>query len=212
LIRAAEALVAKGGPESVSVRALATKVGTTTRAVYSVFGSKEGLFDAVFRESFQALTRAVDSVPLTDDPVHDLVRAGIDGFRRYALAHPNLFHFVFEGASLRQARPENLAVAMECLGRLHQRVERCIAAGRLPPDSRDTVTSAFHSVCQGLAAVERGGCLPMPAGCEPEAVWELSLRALVEGFRDCRPGRPWPRSPAIPGAPAPPAKTAGRRR
>jgi AcrR family transcriptional regulator len=210
LIRAALVLVAKSGQESVSVRALAAKLGTTTRAIYSVFGSKDGVFDALLRESFHALTRAVDAVPLTDDPMHDLVRAGVDGFRRYALTHPNLFRFVFEGPPLRMARPENQGVAMECLNRLRHRVERCAAAGLLPAGSIDTVTTSFHALCQGLASVERTGCLPLPAGNEPEAVWELALRALVDGFSAAPANRIWPRSPTIgehrPPAPAKPAR------
>ena len=39
----AEQLVAEGGAPALSVRAVAKKAGTSTRAVYSLFGSKEGL-------------------------------------------------------------------------------------------------------------------------------------------------------------------------
>ena len=39
LLDAAERLVATGGVGALSVRAVAEAVGTTTRAIYSVFGS-----------------------------------------------------------------------------------------------------------------------------------------------------------------------------
>ena len=55
LREAAERLVAAGGPGALSVRAVAEEAGTTTRAVYSVFGSKEGLVvDALARDAFAA--------------------------------------------------------------------------------------------------------------------------------------------------------------
>ena len=47
LLRAAEAMVAHGGVEALSVRSLAAIVHTTTRAVYSVFGGKDGVIRKV---------------------------------------------------------------------------------------------------------------------------------------------------------------------
>ena len=40
LLDAAETLLAVGGPDAVSVRSVADAVAVSTRAVYSVFGSK----------------------------------------------------------------------------------------------------------------------------------------------------------------------------
>jgi len=203
LLRAAEALVAAGGPEAVSVRGLAAKVGTTTRAIYSVFRGKSGLFTALIHESFEKLIGAVQAVPLTDDPFTDLIRAGTEGFRRYALEYPNLMRFVFEGTALRNPAPENMTVGLEALQVLRSRVERCAVSGIIPRDAVDTVTTAFHALCLGLAAVERGGCLPVPMGKQPEPVWDVALRALVAGFENAEPptGGRWPRSewPKLPG-------------
>jgi len=202
LLHAAEALVAKGGPEAVSVRGLAAQVGTTTRAIYSVFRDKRGLFSALIQESFSKLLAAVNAVRLTGDPVEDLIRAGTHGFRRYALEYPNLMRFVFESGALRELAPETQAVAFEALQVLRSRVERCANAGTIPAEAVDTVTSAFHALCLGLAATERGGCLPLPMGKQPEPVWAASLRALVMGFAGAkRPaGKAWPRSewPKVP--------------
>ena len=53
---AAERLVAAGGSAALSVRAVAEEAGTTTRAVYSVFGSKDGLLvDALAQGAFEFL-------------------------------------------------------------------------------------------------------------------------------------------------------------
>jgi len=42
LLEAAERIVADRGPTALSVRAVAEAAGTSTRAVYSLFGSKDG--------------------------------------------------------------------------------------------------------------------------------------------------------------------------
>ena len=56
LLAAAERIVAEGGPAALSVRAVADAAGTTTRAVYSLFGSKDGLLvEALARDAFEFL-------------------------------------------------------------------------------------------------------------------------------------------------------------
>jgi len=196
LLRAAEGLVETGGPEAVTVRRLAAKVGTTTRAIYSVFGDKDSLFNALTHEALAKLLATVQAVPLTDDPVHDLVRAGVEGFRNYTHRYPNLFRFVFESGVLKNPGPENMEIALESLQALRSRVDRCAQAHRIPPDSVDTLTSVFHSLCVGLATVERAACLPLPMGNEPEEVWEAALQGLIAGFAHSvrSSEHPWPRS------------------
>src|SRR5262245_21427037 len=99
LIAAAEALLAQGGAGALSVRRVAEAAGTTPRAIYSVFGGKDGLVDALFREAFEALSADLDALPSTQDPLQDLLAAGVNGFRGWALARPNLFRLAFiEGA------------------------------------------------------------------------------------------------------------------
>jgi len=50
----------------------------------------EGVFSALYSEAYLGLIRQMDSVPRTGEPRRDLIQTGLDGFRRWALAHPNL--------------------------------------------------------------------------------------------------------------------------
>ena len=82
LLAAAERIVAEGGPTALSVRAVAQDAGTTTRAVYSLFGSKDGLLvDALARDAFQFLFTEIEKLEETDDPVADLIAVGGPVFR-----------------------------------------------------------------------------------------------------------------------------------
>ena len=55
LLEAAERTVQAAGLEALSVRGVADDVGTTTRAVYTLFGSKDGLLVALGTRAFAML-------------------------------------------------------------------------------------------------------------------------------------------------------------
>src|SRR5512134_2475228 len=83
---AAERIVEEDGPEALSVRAVAGEARTTTRAVYSLFGSKEGLLvDALAQGAFEFLAEHIDRLPRTNDAVSDLVAVGVPVFRTLVL-------------------------------------------------------------------------------------------------------------------------------
>ena len=90
LLAAGERLTEREGVDALSVRRLANEVGTTTRAVYSLFGSKDGLVVALGARAFELLGGAVASLADTKDPVADLVAAGLV-FREFSRSHPSLF-------------------------------------------------------------------------------------------------------------------------
>lgn len=63
LLDSAKRLMARDGYERTSIEAVAQDAGTTTAAIQSLFGSKDGLLEAVFNENWDALnTRLGDIV------------------------------------------------------------------------------------------------------------------------------------------------------
>src|SRR6266536_2358768 len=96
LLDAAERIILEGGIDALSVRTVAARVGTTTRAVYSLFGSKERLMAALGVRAFEMLGAGVAALPTTADPAADLVAAGTTVFRRFAVEHPALFRIAMQ--------------------------------------------------------------------------------------------------------------------
>ena len=90
LLAAAERTVQERGAAALSVRRVAEEVGTSTRAVYSLFGSKDGLIAALGARMFDLLREGLDALAATEDPGADLVEAGLM-FREVATEHPSLF-------------------------------------------------------------------------------------------------------------------------
>ena len=177
LLAAAERLIDEEGPDAASVRAVADEVGTSTRAVYSVFGSKQGLLEALATGFFEELQTATDAIPLTDDPTADLVNAAMNAWRRTVLRHPSLYRLVF----LRlvpnlELGPEFGQVAYSALGKLQALVDR-VAPG---PGVHER-TLAWHALTEGLASIEVRG--QMLDTLNAERIWRNALSAMVRGFR-----------------------------
>jgi len=180
LLDAAERIVEADGLPALSVRGVADDVGTTTRAVYSVFGSKDGLLVALGARAWEMLRAALAELATTEDPAADLVEAGVGVFRRFAIGHPILFRI---GVQRTLASPEVAtqfeAARLEALAGLEAKVTRLYDAGLLGQRTVRDASCGFHALCEGLAALELRGVLT-PG--DEERIWRGDLTALIAGF------------------------------
>jgi AcrR family transcriptional regulator len=185
LLEATERLIARNGAAALSVRAVAREADTTTRAVYSLFGSKDGLLvEALAGRAFEFLHDEIGRLEETDDPAADLVAIGVLVFRRLVLEHPGLYRIAFQrvipglgaGPDLTEARQR---AWYQLLGR----IARLEAAGGLGKTSVEEAAIALIAMFEGLSNAElRGNVLrTLPAGREEE-VWQRSLETLIRGF------------------------------
>ena len=174
LLAAAEQLLQQRGTAALSLRQVAAGAGTSTRAVYSLFGSKEALVGALGAHAMELLHEGVDAIPVTDDPRQDLVEAALM-FRRFALDHPALFQVAFDPA----VRPRFRATAADALAALMRRFEPLAAAGLLGGRSVPEAVMAFHGLCEGMAVAELRG---LPSGVDPERLWRSASWAQLNGF------------------------------
>jgi AcrR family transcriptional regulator len=191
LLDAAERLLAAGGPEAVSIRAVADEISESTRAVYSVLGSKPALMHALAERGFRFLAELVEAVPATDDPAADLVHAGIQGFRRFALERPHLFRISFDQLTSEVIEdPGAYRQLLRSFEALRSKVERAVRLGVVEPRPSVEIVFAFHSFCHGLAVNELSR-LPPPVGADfwrfldqvdGEALWRLGIGAFVRGL------------------------------
>jgi len=180
LLAAAEGLFERDGPEAVTVRAVADAIGTSTRAVYSVFGSKDALLVALGARAFDLLRTEVAALPVTSDPAAYLVEAGVRAFRGFAIDHPGLF-----AIGVQRELPDPslaagfMASSRDALAELEARIEPLEASGRLGGRSVREAARCFHALCEGLAAMELRSLLPRG---DEERIWRDALTALVGGL------------------------------
>jgi len=163
--------------EALSVRRVAHETGTTTRAVYSVYGSKNALLGALGRRAFLILGHEIACLPATDDPAGDLVEAGVVVFRRFVVEHPSLFRIAFlHTAVTAPVVAEFRPAASDALGGLFARVQRLADADLLGGRATEDAVFEFDALCEGLAVAELRGSI---AG---EELWRDALGVLVRGW------------------------------
>lgn len=179
LLSAAERTIDEHGVGALSMRNVAEQAATTTRAVYSLFGSKDGLIAALAANAFELLGAAVNALPATKDPAADLVAAGL-AFRALALGHPTLFAIAVQRpASDLTSWHQVRAAANNALTGLEHKLDRLRQANGLEGRTITDAAFQFHALCEGLAALElRGNCDPTQA----QRLWQEALTALVNGF------------------------------
>ena len=189
LLECAGATLSTRGLAALSLRTLAADVGTSTTAVYALFGGKPGLLAALHAEAFARLGARLDAVPVGADPVEDLVALG-RAYRDAALADPHFYEVMFGGAL--PADEQWWAVAAPILRPVAEVVNRAAASGVLRPEvDPATVSLALWATVHGLVSLHLRGLHPTDAPA-PATVVDVALRAVVAGWlaapRHCRDG------------------------
>lgn len=181
LLDAAERIVANEGPEALSVRAVADAVDVSTRAVYSTFGSKAAMLDALSQRAFEMLFSEISRLPFTEHPDHDLVEAAVRVFRPMAIGHPSLFRLallrVVPDLEVGQDTRDTSARAFQLLT---ERFERLEAAGLLVGQDPRSAAITFNALCEGMATTELR--MNDRLGQDSEQVWRQAFTVLIAGF------------------------------
>jgi AcrR family transcriptional regulator len=181
LLDAAERLSATHGWEALTVRRIAEEAGTSTRAVYALFASKEGLEQALHQAMFTRLRDLLQACERSDDPRRDIVIQAL-AYRQWAVERPERYALAmhrFIGQRSRPRSDEGLAVSREALGELRQAVRRCHDAGLLLGDrDPEDVMTHMRAMVHGLAEFENLGLL----GPDPEAHWLTAVSAQLDGY------------------------------
>ena len=95
LIEAAIHLLADQGTEALVLRRVASAAHVSTMCVYSRFGDKVGLLNAVYAAGFENLNLAMSAVQHFQDPLRRILELGL-AYRRFAVANPALYALMFE--------------------------------------------------------------------------------------------------------------------
>ena len=142
IVEAAAHLLATGGRDAVTTRAVAADAGVQAPTIYRLFGDKDGLLDALTEYGFRA-DLAQKAVRSTADPVDDL-RAGWDLHVGFGLANPALYALMYG-----DPRPESpSAAAVEAEHMLRRHIRRVAEVGRLRV-GEEQAAHLFHAAACG---------------------------------------------------------------
>ncbi|MDX6200305.1 MAG: hypothetical protein QOJ79_3456 [Actinomycetota bacterium] len=161
LVDEAGRILSAEGAAALTLRRLASATGTSTMAVYTRFGDKQGLLAAMYRAGFerlgQAMTAAVEGI---DDPLVAMAELGL-AYRRAALANPHLYDLMFgRPVASFEPDPEVKQIAEASYRPLVDAVQRCIDAEAMVPGDAERVASFLWAVTHGMVSLELAGQLP----------------------------------------------------
>jgi AcrR family transcriptional regulator len=142
IIRAASDLLAAGGRDAVSTRAVCAAAEVQAPTIYRLFGDKQGLLDAVAVDGFQGYLSGKTALAETGDPVGDL-RHGWDLHVRFGVENPALYSLIYGDARPGVASP----AAQQASAVLAKQIRRIAEHGRL----RVSESRAAH-------LIHAGGC------------------------------------------------------
>ncbi|MBP2474690.1 AcrR family transcriptional regulator [Crossiella equi] len=152
-------LLSSQGPGALGLRGLAQDVGTSTTAVYSLFGGKPGLLRELHLEAFRRFGAHLAAVPMSEDPAHDLNELGL-AYREAALADPHLYAVLFGPMDLGFTPDEETTSAAEAaLHPLTEVVRRGLADGVFKAESAEQLANSAWGIVHGLVSLELGGRL-----------------------------------------------------
>lgn len=178
LVAAAETVLAREGPDAVTVRAVAAEAGVAPMSVYNRFGSKDGLVEALLVLGFDRLQ---ETLACGDGPAAGgrLQALGLR-YREFALANPHFYAVMFGDAI--QHDSDSGAVeehALAALGALVRQVELAAAAGIIiaadPAETAQQLWSAIH----GAVSLELKNLVQTP---DPAASYRAFLDTLLRGL------------------------------
>ncbi len=191
VLGAAVALLEDGGATRFTARNVAAGAGTSTPAIYELFGDKAGLIRAVIVEGFRVLHQDLEALPVSADPREDL-ETTLGALRRFVTEHRALAQVMFSrplGDIDLWLVPNSADRAI--LRLVRARVRRCVDAGVIAGDQTD-VAHGLIALAQGLAGQEVNGGLGR-SKVSSDRRWSITVRAVLDGLAPDRPPRLAPR-------------------
>lgn len=169
IVRAALDVLARDGAAALTVRNITTEAGCSTTGIYTYFGGKAGLVEAIFVEGFEGFDEAVGPALAAGD----LAAAG-RAYRRWALDHPTQYMVMF-GRAVPDYEPSPAALdrASASFAGLADGVARALRHD----DAEDHAYHLFATV-HGYVMLEMSGMGPR-ADAEAETRYERALATLA---------------------------------
>jgi AcrR family transcriptional regulator len=161
IVAAARALLDEEGPEALTMRRLADRLGIRAPSLYKHFPGKDALEAAVISQGFAELAEVFEeAVAGARDPLGALAAA----YRGFGLGKPHLYRLMTE----RPLRRELLEPGAE---------ERAAAPLVEATGGDETLARAAWAFAHGMTVLELNG--RFPPGADLQAAWDEGL----SGFR-----------------------------
>ncbi|GAB4062167.1 TetR/AcrR family transcriptional regulator [Uliginosibacterium sediminicola] len=177
LLSAVGEVLAEGGADAFSLRAVARRAGVSHAAPAHHFGDARGLLTAYAAQSFAALTQALQAAAAVQtEPVARLKALGA-AYVGFALAHPARYQLMFRSARIDAQEPALREASQAAFAQLAQAV--AALSGRAQAlDARDPQVLLAWSAVHGFAMLVLERQLDSLRG----EAWATQLGAMLDAL------------------------------
>ncbi len=176
ILAAAIDILGSDGASALTVRNVATMSGCSTTGVYTYFGGKGGLVEAIFVQGFDSFDQALAEAERSGD----LLSAGMS-YRRWALDNPTHYLVMF-GRAVPDFEPSETASlrAMQSFEQLVDMVAKVVDDDR---SAAELTELAFHvwATVHGYVMLELLGMAP-PHVADADHLYAQGLERLRQVF------------------------------
>ncbi|RKH69002.1 TetR/AcrR family transcriptional regulator [Corallococcus llansteffanensis] len=169
IIAAAAELIASGGPDAATTRAVAAAAGVQAPTIYRLFGDKRGLLSAVVEHALTSYVAKKAARKPHPDPIQEL-RIGWDMHVAFGLSHPGLFALMCSEL----APPTESSVVNNGNELLRRRIRNIALAGRLRV-SEERALGLVSAMCNGAVLT----LLRQPEGQRDPGLSDAAREAVV---------------------------------
>ncbi|MGW0533955.1 TetR/AcrR family transcriptional regulator [Streptomyces sp. NPDC003032] len=165
ILDAAERHITEHGPAALSLRAVARSLGMTVQALYHYFPSRDALVTALVAKAYDDLAEAVRAAVDTaaDGPALPRLVVAAEGYRRWAIAHPERFQLLY-GTPLRDYAAPSEGPTTHAMRRMSAIFERELFDGFTAEQLAAAETPALSpSLRAHLEQLPKDGLGDMPA-------------------------------------------------
>lgn len=164
ILRVTAEIVEEKGPEKLTLREVAERLGYTATTIYLYYKNKDDLLQATIDRSFEWFAEAQDAAEAGGGPAGAL-RGRLASYVDWGIEHPGMYRLMFEHPTEPPADPERAARRRRWLDRDRELFEQVFAqfpAEHRPPT--DLVASGVWGTAHGLVSLIISGRMFGPLG------------------------------------------------
>jgi AcrR family transcriptional regulator len=179
---AAMSLLEVDGPDAVTIRKVASKVGLSPMAIYRHYSDRDALLSSIAAERFAELEHRWNGTARTGPPV-TLIRAALEELLDFAREQPHVYDWLFLDvrAQARRFPADFASAASPTFSLLTGLVRAAMGDGSMRPDDPEEVALMLTAVVHGLVQQQHSGRISL-TDTQFRAVCRRSVERAFDGL------------------------------
>lgn len=150
IVQTASRLIEERGPDGITMRLVAERIGYSATTIYLYFKNKEQLLDATVEYAFQWFADSIERAQAAGTP-DERIRKAAHAYLDWGLKNPSMYRLMFEWGYLGDTSEEGIFARRATWRRIRGLVERGMARGLYRSEiesagAADTMWAGIHGL------------------------------------------------------------------